>query len=364
MKWFPGVFVLLILTAFHADVQTCIANEAAEDAKKTTAEPREQRIANYLTGAKFIGHFTVDGATAKDLKPEHYTISKCEKLPTGSMYRLTVRIRYGNIDSEVPIDLKIVWAENTPVISVESLTIPGLGTFATRVVIHQGRYAGTWQHDEKGGHLFGRIETASERESNDTDSEDVVVFEEDFEDGLDAWEILDPDSWKQSTKNGNTTFEITARYGKYKPPVRSPLHVALIKDLQLSDFDITFKVHSTLDTGNHRDCCVFFAYQDDHHFYYVHLGARPDPNSGQIMIVNEASRRNLTNNETPTPWDNRWHVVRLVRNSQSGLIAIYFDDMQTPHIQVTDKTFTTGRIGIGSFDDMNEFDDIVVRKRK
>jgi len=364
MNWFPRVVVLLMLTAFQANVQTCIANEETDAANNPDAKPREQRIANYLTGAKFVGHFTHDGVTSDDLKSEEYTISKCEKLPADSMYRLTVRIKYGEIDSELPLELKIVWAENTPVIYLDGLTIPGMGTFGARVVIHQGRYAGTWQHDEEGGHLFGRIETTGQQKSNEKGSDYEVVFEENFENGLDAWEMLDPKTWQLSKKDGNTTFEITERYGKYKPPVRSPLHVALIKDLQLADFDITFKVRSTLDTGNHRDCCVFFAYQDDRHFYYVHLGAKPDPNSGQIMIVNEAPRRNMTNNETLTPWDNDWHTVRLVRDSKSGLIAVYFDDMHKPHIQVTDKTFASGRIGIGSFDDLNEFDDIVVRKRK
>ncbi|WP_146528581.1 LamG domain-containing protein [Novipirellula artificiosorum] len=195
------------------------------------------------------------------------------------------------------------------------------------------------------------------------DGPSVVVFEEDFEKGLDRWEILDPGTWQLSKKDGNTTLEITARESAYEPPVRSPFHVALIRDLELQDFDITFRVRSTKDTGNHRDCCVFFCYQDDQHFYYVHLGAKPDPHSGQIMIVKEAPRLALTQNESLTAWDNEWHTVRVARDSQSGTIEVFFDDMETPHMQVTDKSFSKGRIGIGSFDDMDEFDDLVIRKK-
>ncbi|MCA9140732.1 MAG: hypothetical protein KDB00_28360 [Planctomycetales bacterium] len=172
--------------------------------------------------------------------------------------------------------------------------------------------------------------------------------------------MLDPKTWKHSDHDGSKAIEITERASEYSPPVRSPLHVALIKGLELSSFEITFRVKSTLDTGNHRDCCVFFNYVDDRHFYYVHLGARPDPHSGQIMIVNDAPRLALTKNEKLTEWDDKWHDVKLVRNSDSGLIAIYFDDMQKPHMQVTDKTFSKGRIGIGSFDDLNAFDDVVI----
>jgi hypothetical protein len=144
--------------------------------------------------------------------------------------------------------------------------------------------------------------------------------------------------------------------------VRSPGHVALVKDLELGNFDITFKVRSTKDTGNHRDCCVFFGFQDPKHFYYVHLGAKPDPHSGQIMIVNDAPRLALTENKALTPWDDQWHTVRLERDVDAGSIKVYFDDMLEPHMEINDKTFGAGRVGIGSFDDLNEFDDVVIRQ--
>ena len=188
-----------------------------------------------------------------------------------------------------------------------------------------------------------------------------VVFEDDFESGIDDWEVLDPKTWGVASREGNHTFEIKERASEYKPPVRSPGHVALIKGLELENLEIRFRVRSTKDTGNHRDCCVFFAYQDSQHFYYVHLGAKPDPHSGQIMIVNEAPRLALTKNQSTTPWDDRWHEVRLVREAKTGKIEIYFDDMEHPHMEVRDKRFGKGRLGIGSFDDLNEFDDLVVR---
>ncbi|TWU49105.1 hypothetical protein Poly59_37190 [Rubripirellula reticaptiva] len=193
-----------------------------------------------------------------------------------------------------------------------------------------------------------------------TAAEPTVVFQDDFESGLGRWEILDPATWRLNERDGNKTLEITERQSEYKPPVRSPGHVALVKDLQVGSCEITFRVRSTKDTGNHRDCCVFFGYQDDQHFYYVHAGAKPDPHSGQIMIVNEAPRLALTENTKLTPWDDLWHTVRVTRDIETGKICLFFDDMTTPHMQISDKTFGAGRIGIGSFDDLNEFDDIRV----
>ena len=126
--------------------------EAGDDARN-----REQRLAEHLSEAKFVGKFTIDGKESAAPKTEEYTISKCEKLPQPDMYRLTARIKYGDVDSEVPLDLKILWSGNTPVITLDAFWIPGMGTFSARVLIHSGRYAGTWQHDAVGGHMFGKI---------------------------------------------------------------------------------------------------------------------------------------------------------------------------------------------------------------
>jgi len=187
-----------------------------------------------------------------------------------------------------------------------------------------------------------------------------ILFEEDFEDGRSRWDTTDDEAWDLIAKEGNHTFGLNKRTSDYQPKVRSPHNIALIKDLSVADFEITFRVRSTLDTGNHRDCCVFFGYKDPEHFYYVHLGAKPDPASGQIMIVNGEPRRPLTENKNPVPWDDQWHKVKLVRKVSTGEIVVYFDDFDRPIMQATDTTFGTGRIGIGSFDDQNEFDDVRV----
>ena len=139
--------------------------ESSADANPSTSKSavdadlakREAKLASYLSGAKFVGKFTVDGKEDKAGKAEEYTISRCEKLPAADMYRLTARIKYGDTDQEVPLDLKILWAGRTPVITMDNFWIPGMGTFGARVLIHSDRYTGTWQHDAVGGHMFGKI---------------------------------------------------------------------------------------------------------------------------------------------------------------------------------------------------------------
>ncbi|MCA9175246.1 MAG: hypothetical protein KDB14_12245, partial [Planctomycetales bacterium] len=48
-----------------------------------------------------------------------------------------------------------IWSGDTPVITLTDFTIPTLGTFSCRVLIYNGKYAGTWTHGAVGGHMFG-----------------------------------------------------------------------------------------------------------------------------------------------------------------------------------------------------------------
>jgi hypothetical protein len=146
------------------------ASPAATGKQPAEATARERRLADYLDGCKFVGRFTLDGSPDASPKAEEYTISRCEKLPEPDLYRLTARIEYGDVNSEVPMDLRILWSGSTPVITLDSFWIPGMGTFSARVLIHNGRYGGTWQHGDKGGHLFGKIVKDREDHADATSS--------------------------------------------------------------------------------------------------------------------------------------------------------------------------------------------------
>lgn len=185
-----------------------------------------------------------------------------------------------------------------------------------------------------------------------------MVFEDDFEKGAERWQPTDAEAWRVvETDKGKVYNQF--KNSKYEPPHRSPYNISLVKDVVVGDFVLTAKVQSTnKGAGAHRDMCIFFNYQDPAHFYYVHLGQRPDPHSSQIMIVNDAPRVMITKNKSPgVPWDDEWHQVKVVRRTADGAIEIYFDDMKKPMMVASDKTFTWGQVGIGSFDDNGNWDD-------
>jgi hypothetical protein len=75
-------------------------------------------------------------------------------------------------------------------------------------------------------------------------------------------------------------------------------------------------------------------------------------------VNNEARKKISTKTTAGTPWTDGWHQARIVRNADSAEITVYFDDLETPIMTATDKTFGEGRVGFGSFDDIGNFDDI------
>ena len=113
-----------------------------------------------LSGAVLAGYFTVDGADdAKQLKEDRYRLGPVTKAK-GDYWLFT----YSHQGIPIPLMLKVLWAGNTPVLTLDDFTIAGMGTFSARVMFHGDRYAGTWQHGQKGGLMFGRIENAQKPE--------------------------------------------------------------------------------------------------------------------------------------------------------------------------------------------------------
>ena len=189
-----------------------------------------------------------------------------------------------------------------------------------------------------------------------------ILFQEDFEKDASHWQPFDVKQWKLKKTDKGNVFSQHDKETTYKPPHRSPTNVALLKDVIAGDFDLTAKVLSTHPDYGHRDAVLVFGYQDPAHFYYVHLGKQADDHANQIFIVNDAPRIKISLTSTDgTNWDDNWHNVKIVRRVKEGTIEIYFDDMKKPVMTAKDKTFAWGQIGIGTFDDTSDWDDVVLR---
>lgn len=189
-----------------------------------------------------------------------------------------------------------------------------------------------------------------------------VVFRADFENGrAEHFKPTDPAAWKVVKQKDNHVYALTVRKSDYQPPQRSPHNISLIEGLDAGNVALDVRFQSAMTDYGHRSLCLFFNYVDPSHFYYVHFGKEADPHANQIFIVNGADRKAISETTTDgTPWDDEWHHGRVVRNVETGKIEVYFDDMTKPIMTATDKTFRSGQVGIGSFDDAGNYDAVVV----
>ena len=140
---------------------------------------------------------------------------------------------------------------------------------------------------------------------------------------------------------------------------RRPFEYAIVtKGPELADVSITAEVR--LDesvTVSNRDVIVIWNYQGPKRFYYAHFSQDNTiyPHNG-IFVVDNADRRRIDDQWTgsvgapPAVTDADWHDVRVDYSATTGEIAVFVDGADEPLMTATDRTFSGGRVGFGSFD--------------
>lgn len=178
----PVVWGLMCLSAGQSLGESRAPSDQRADAVKTE-RPAEQRV---LTGraalekklVDMLTNVTLEGTwqmtmgdgiqrpvTLTNPSPDSYQISKVEK--TGDdHWIITARIRYADKDVELPVMVRILWTGDTPIITVDDLTMPILGTYTARVMFYRGLYAGTWFGSGYGGVMSGRIKKTDTSDSS------------------------------------------------------------------------------------------------------------------------------------------------------------------------------------------------------
>ncbi|MCA9047869.1 MAG: hypothetical protein KDA89_04030 [Planctomycetaceae bacterium] len=154
------VFVPVLVLSFVLPTLTVQGDEPNDSQTR-----REAAFSTLMKDCVLIGSFTVDGREETPPKTERYQIESVTKV-AGNLWTFMTHIKYGNVDTRLPVTVPVEWAGDTPMVSLTNASIPGLGDeFSARVIFHDNRYAGTWQHGKAGGHMFGRIERGAEKES-------------------------------------------------------------------------------------------------------------------------------------------------------------------------------------------------------
>ena len=169
------------------------------------------------------------------------------------------------------------------------------------------------------------------------------------------WAPRTPDKW---------TFDdgevVLTEPGTAPPGPRRPFEYAVItKGPELGSlvYQAEVRIDEAVDVTN-RDVILVWNYQSPTRFYYAHLSTDNTilPHNG-IFKVNNGDRERIDHQwngrslgAKPAVVDADWHNVRVKHLPATGEIAVYVDGAMTPLMTASDKTFGTGRVGFGSFD--------------
>lgn len=188
MQWISlrmavAMLLVLLATGVQGDQQAADATRPQEKlpSNKTASRQaeREQQFKEMLSGSMLKGTWQmVQGEPGQPLtgkplsspRPEEYTISKVSKA-SDDYWVIVARIKYADKDVNIPVTVRVVWAEDTPIITLDNMSLPGLGTYSARVMVYRDFYAGTWFGDCYGGILSGQIIRADQRDTSGNTAE-------------------------------------------------------------------------------------------------------------------------------------------------------------------------------------------------
>lgn len=172
-----------------------------------------------------------------------------------------------------------------------------------------------------------------------------------FDDGsLTEWHLPLKERWKAA--DGILQLDEPGVIGD----PRRPTMFALFKSACIGSFDLSVDARR-----EGRSLMIAFGFQDRAHFYYAHVSSDDGyvaVHNGLFMVNGGERFRIAGHGSAPVLPKQDWHRVRVVRDVESGKIEVYADDDPAPRFSVTDKAFTYGWVGLGSFNESGDFDNL------
>ena len=174
VKYSMLIVVIWMLSSFgyanqsnepKSDAETKPADENSEPktSDSDVQAQREKQFTEMLTNVVLEGSWQVAhgddlGGKAPLSQPrtDRYTIDAVRKV-ADDQWIVGARVEYMEKDVTLPVPVRVIWAGDTPVITLDSMNLPGLGRYSARVMFHRGYYSGVWHGDNYGGVMSGRI---------------------------------------------------------------------------------------------------------------------------------------------------------------------------------------------------------------
>lgn len=175
-----------------------------------------------------------------------------------------------------------------------------------------------------------------------------------------TWAVPDSADWKLDQQAGTPVLHLLT--GK-EPPSSGPRRPFQFAIPDTSPFAQVTVEGDTKPLG--RSLMIVFAYQDAAHFDYAHLSvdtAAKQPHHNGIFHVYGGERVRISSAAGPAAFKetNVWHHVTLHYNGPTGSVDVQVDGVAIPALHAVDVSLSSGKVGLGSFDETGEFKNIKI----
>lgn len=112
-----------------------------------------------------------------------------------------------------------------------------------------------------------------------------------------------------------------------------------------------------------RSVMIVYAYHDAAHFDYAHISTdttTPVHNGVFHVYGGERVRISAEGGPAAFPEINRWYHVKFVQDGATGTVDVTVDGKAVPALHAVDLSLTTGKVGIGSFNETGDFKNVKI----
>lgn len=168
------------------------------------------------------------------------------------------------------------------------------------------------------------------------------------------WSVVNGPDWKVGSENGVQVLQLLTPRDPLPGP-RRPIQFAVAQTRDFSRVSLELDVRP-----RRRSLILVFAYRDRAHFDYAHLStdtAMTQPVHNGIFHIFGGERVRISRQSGPAafPQTERWYHVILKHDGETGAVDVLVDGQAVPALRAVDLSLTSGRVGLGSFDEVGDF---------
>lgn len=173
------------------------------------------------------------------------------------------------------------------------------------------------------------------------------------------WDVINPSDWKIESQNGSTVLELITPRNPLPGPVR-PIQFALAQTKDLNPVKIQLDMRPRA-----LSLIIVFAYRDPAHFDYAHLSTdtatKQSHHNGVFHVFDgERVRISPVTGRAAFPQTNHWYHVVLNYDGEKGSVDVSVDGVDIPALRAVDLSLSSGRVGLGSFDEVGDFRNVEI----